>query len=292
MLVLECRGNISGAIQAALGSTEGYAAKCMPLDISAMPKLCILIESTLDTPVDVFLSLCEDVAQAVLMRAANEKAESIFAGRLLLWKRLFESQGTDALGYEARLGLLAEIIHLRELLMAGSDQIEMMEWWTGPDKLATDFQSPHARTEVKATTTRKQYKVRIHGERQLETHSDRPLSLVAMMFERVVADGVSLPDEVHRVRQMLGAGAGAQIFNAKLLEAGYLMVHEDSYRVDTLRLLETREYQVAEDFPRIKQADVPEGIGDLQFSIDLSACEPYRKEPGYSIRCLLGVRKT
>jgi hypothetical protein len=289
LLVLECRASPGGAIQAALASTEGYSARCALLDISSTPKLCIIIESTPETPFEVFLSLCEDVAQTVLQRGQNEDAENAFAGRLLLWRRLFENRGAEGLGYEARLGLLAEIIHLRELITAGGEPAELITWWTGPDKLATDFQSPHGRTEVKATTTRKQYKVHINGERQLESLDGRPLSLVAMMFERVVADGVSLPDEVLHTRQLLGPGAASQLFGAKLLEAGYLSAHEDSYRTDSLKLLETREYRVQPGFPRIESVDVSEGVGDLQYTIDLSACEPFRLAPGSAAHSLLGL---
>jgi len=288
LLVLECRASPGGAIQAALASTQGYSARCAPLDISSTPKLCIIIESTAETPFEVFLSLCEDVAQSVFNRSDGEDAESVFAGRLLLWRRLFESRGTDGLGFEARLGLLAEIIHLRALIAAGGQPMEIVTWWTGPDRLATDFQSVHGRTEVKATTSRKQYKVRINGERQLESLDGRPLSLVAMMFERVVADGISLPEEVLRTKQLLGAGATGQLFGAKLLEAGYLSAHEDLYRTDSLRLLEMREYRVVSGFPRFESVNVPEGVGDLQYSIDLSACEPFRLAPGSAVRSLLG----
>ena len=289
LLVLECLKIPAEGILQALRSTDGYLAKCASLDIGSAPKVCLFLESTPETPKEVFESLCEDVSQCVLSRKASESAEDIFAGRLLLWKRLFDSRRAAGLTEEERLGLLAEIIHLRDILGRWKDAAGVMISWTGPDRLANDFQSSSGRTEVKATTTRRQYKIRINGERQLETIDERPLCLVAMMFERVVSDGFSLPTVIRQLREHLGAGSsGAELFNAKLLEGGYLDIHEQAYAGDCFRLNEQREYRVLDGFPRIISENVPEGVGDLQYSIDLSSCEKFRVAEGTAAKILSG----
>ncbi|MDE1169853.1 MAG: PD-(D/E)XK motif protein [Verrucomicrobium sp.] len=288
MLVLACKGPLTREIRTILTSSEGYATKYAVLDLSSRSQPSIIIESTAGTPIAVFESLCEDVATSVLQRSPSQEAEEVFSGRLLLWRRLFESRRTEGLGFEERLGLLAELTHLKDLILAGGDPLSVLTWWTGPEKLTTDFQSPHARTEVKATATKRQYKIRIHGERQLESLDHRPLSLVAMMFERVVADGVSLPEEVATIRHLLGTGVAEQMFGSKLLEGGYLSAHEEEYRGESLRLVERREYQVGKEFPHIASESIPEGVGDLGYSLDLSACEPFRMKEGSAISALLG----
>jgi hypothetical protein len=39
--------------------------------------------------------------------------------------------------------------------------------------------------------------------------------------------------------------------------------------------MEMKFFEVVESFPRLLQKDLPDGIGDLNYSVILAACAPY-----------------
>jgi hypothetical protein len=233
--------------------------------------LHLLIESASPSFNEVFGYVANDVAGHVFQRPASSKAVSSFLGRLDRWKRFFESAGGEGLSEIAAQGLLAELIFLRDFAIPESETPEAAVLsWAVPEPLSKDFQYRAGAVEVKSSASREHTKVLITGERQLDDTGFESLYLLAVLLEKVSVGGFSLPETVDSVRAMLSDGRARGLFEEKLVAYGYLDVHVSKYERRYI-LQRMRAFHVREGFPRVPSV-LPDGVGDLSYTIVLSAC--------------------
>ena len=64
------------------------------------------------------------------------------------------------------------------------------------------------------------------------------------------------------------------LFQIKLAKYGFNEVHGDKYTIG-FSIQEMKFFEIVEEFPRILQRNLPDGIGDLKYSIVVSACNPF-----------------
>jgi hypothetical protein len=241
--------------------------------------LHLFIESAAPSFNEVFGYLAGDVAEHVFRRPVSSQAIAVFLGRLDRWKRFFETAGGDGLSEISAQGLLAELVFLRDFAIVDSETHEAAVLsWALPDPLSKDFQYSNGAIEVKCSATREHTKVHISGERQLDGTGLVSLYLLAVLLERVATGGFNLPETVISLRNTLGDGVARNHFEEKLLEYGYLDVHIPRY--DRRYMLQRlRAFQVRNGFPRVP-AILPDGVGDLSYTLALSACAPFEVDPG------------
>jgi hypothetical protein len=67
--------------------------------------------------------------------------------------------------------------------------------------------------------------------------------------------------------------AAADLFEERLAASGYC--DDDDYADDLFVIISSSFYEVAEGFPRIVRADVPEGVTEVAYSVDLIACSSF-----------------
>lgn len=242
--------------------------------------LHLSIESASTTFNEVFGYVANDVAGHVFQRPASSQAVSLFLGRLDRWKRFFESAGGEGLSEIAAQGLLAELIFLRDFAVPESATPEAAVLsWAVPEPLSKDFQYRAGAVEVKSSASREHTKVHINGERQLDDTGFRSLYLLAVLLEKVSADGFNLPEIVDSVRDALSDGQARGLFEERLIAYGYLDVH--AFRYDRRYVLQRmRAFHVRDGFPRVP-AILPDGVGDLNYTIVLSACSTFEVDPGH-----------
>jgi hypothetical protein len=82
---------------------------------------------------------------------------------------------------------------------------------------------------------------------------------------------MTLPDLVTRPRAYLVSSGppSLSIFNDSLLQAGYLDLHADAYQKPHYQGLATQFFLVREGFPRLLTADMPSGILECSYEVDL-----------------------
>jgi hypothetical protein len=236
--------------------------------------LHLSIESAAPSFNAVFGYVASDVAEYVLQRPPSSQAVSSFLSRLDRWKRFFDSASGEGLSEMAAQGLLAELIFLRDFAVSESAAPEdAVLSWAIPEPLSKDFQYRTGAVEVKSSVTREHTRVHITGERQLDDTGFKALYLLAVILERVSAGGFSLPETVDSVRNKLAEGRARGLFEEKLVGYGYLDVHAARYG-GRYMLHRMRAFRVREGFPRVPSI-LPEGVGDLGYTIALSACALY-----------------
>lgn len=239
--------------------------------------LHLFIESAGASFNEVFGHVAGDVAEHVFSRRPPEQALPVFLGRLDRWKRFFESAGGDSLSEIAVQGLLAELLFLRDFAVpAAKSAHAAVASWAVPEPLSKDFQFAKGAVEVKGSASREHTKVRINGERQLDPTGFEVLYLLAVLLEPVVGAGFTLPETIASVRELLGRDMARDLFEEKLIEFGCLDLHFPRYNRRYL-LQRCRAFHVRDGFPRVPTT-LPNGVGDLNYTVALSACVAFEIE--------------
>ena len=119
----------------------------------------------------------------------------------------------------------------------------------------------------------------INSERQLDRAGLQVLFLFHISLDVRAGAGESLPDVVERVRVSLHAEPGARdLFEDRLVQAGYLGTHAPRYADVGYVVRDVHLFRVTEHFPRIVEADLRAGVGDVRYSIGVSDCMPFLVE--------------
>jgi len=204
------------------------------------------------------------------------------------WSRFFERWGQEGLSAERQRGLFGELMILETLLRAGLSPLDGASSWRGSSGAYQDFVRLDAALEVKTTILKEPRKVSISSEKQLDDTDLKSLVLVVLTLNEVESSGITLPNAVVTLRQLLeNDGKASSIFESSLIEAGYLDFDADKYSKQyTIRSREV--FDVRNGFPRI--ISVPPGVGDLRYTVMISACKPFEKTVGEMVWEFVGVR--
>jgi hypothetical protein len=151
--------------------------------------------------------------------------------------------------------------------------------WVGPSGAPQDFRLRGGTAiEVKTSIAREPQSVTINGERQLDDTNIARLFLVSVSIERLPGSGETLVQLVTSIRDSLEHHpVERQAFEDALSEAGYLAVHRERYSDFGFVIRNERSFQVREGFPRIIEAHLPEGVGQIDYRVSLSACASFAR---------------
>lgn len=216
---------------------------------------------------DIFAALVEDLAGAVAPTGDDRAAVSAWTGRLRRWQRLLAQLSTEGLSGERQRGLYAELWLLRHHLLESVGSEESVRGWTGPEAASHDFELAHAAVEVKSTAGKQHQVLRMASERQLDDTGVAALYLFHLSLDARQGEGETLVEAVTAVRGELAATPVATLFEERLLATGYAAAHEPRYRRTAYTVRERNFFHIQEEFPRITEADLPPGVGDVRYSV-------------------------
>jgi len=247
--------------------------------LSGQPHLGVRLKDR--TCADVFSSLAEDVAPRVAAAANPRAAAHALLGRLHRWQK-FLNAGVMGLSPERQRGLYGELHTLHTHLLPAMDISAAITSWRAPLASHQDFQFSSGALEVKTTIAKQPQTVRITSERQLDNTGIPALFLhVVMLDEREVETGAgnvgqSLPSIVATLRSKLaGNPAALELFDDRLLETGYLDADAARYECRQFSLRRELSFLIRDKFPRLIEADLMTGIGDINYALALAACNPF-----------------
>jgi len=121
--------------------------------------------------------------------------------------------------------------------------------------------------------TREPRSVRINNERQLDNRALISMHLFVLTLNKIEGGAVTLPGRVDTLRgKLVGAPLSASKFEHCLISAGYLDRHSNNYE-SHYAIKKQELFNVQEGFPRI--IEVPQGVGNLKYSVFLSACKEH-----------------
>lgn len=225
---------------------------------------------------DVFSILCEDLLLSIAPIISEEKLFKELLNRFEKWKSLFERAFSQGLNPEKQRGLFGELIFLRKYFTFRRNFLGVLNSWVGPSAEAKDFQMNSWALEVKTTLGNNIQKVQISSERQLDSTHLGMLFLYHISLETLHETGESLNQIIDSITNILAEDTYAlHRFKAKLMEAGYFDHHRFLYDSSCYIIKQDIFYLVKDAFPRIQENEIRNGVGEVKYSIVLSACKEY-----------------
>ncbi len=224
---------------------------------------------------DIFSLFIQNILEDIKLSVTENEALSKTLNVISKWKKLFDKINFTGLSMEDQKGLIGELLFLNYLLQNEKTNTNAVNNWTSTEKefQAKDFTIGSTSIEIKFTSS-KQPKVNISNERQLDTDSLSNLFLILYSTEAVKENGFSLNSLVEQTRERILTDETRDIFNGKLQLNGYFDDDSEHYtRMYSLK--KTYAFAVTEKFPKIIKSQLPLGIFDTSYSIEISALENF-----------------
>jgi len=229
-----------------------------------------LIDQTL---IGLFETFCRDIVAAGEQASGREEALVRTVQRARRWHHLLRGGATGELGLEEQMGLIGELVFLRELV-ANFGPDAACEAWKGPEGASKDFEFPSACIEVKARRAAARPSVSISSLDQLADVDNARLFLrVTDVATAMAPEGMTLHDHVAATITVLQASEFAvNRLDQLLMDSGY----DPAHRYDDRRwfIRGNRDFEVMDGFPRISPP-LASGVGNVRYSVGLAECAPF-----------------
>ena len=225
---------------------------------------------------DIFSVLCEDLIISISSVKNENQLYRELLNRFEKWKSLFDRASSQGLTPEEQRGLYGELTFLRKLLYRNSDIQNIITSWVGVEKQIRDFQFGNWSIEIKTTHGNNHQKILISNERQLDITNLDNLFLFHLSLESRLHSGETLNEVVDSIALILEKDfSSLSRFKNKLLEVGYFENHRIHYSETGYFIRNEVFYKVENEFPRIEEAEIRNGVGDVKYSIIISQCSEY-----------------
>jgi hypothetical protein len=262
-------GFASAKVPAAEKLPEGHGFEVSRADPHDDGKTWLALTRKESGSIELFAEMVGDVAGAMDAEAADgeERILRTLLSRVRAWQE-FMRKGHQALSLEAEIGLYGELAFLGMAIEAGVPAPLVLDAWVGPLDGVQDFEIGAGALEVKTTLSSHGFPARIGSLVQLDDSVRKPLFVAAVrLAER--DSGQTLPALVAAVRRNLNVDPGAErVYSDRLHAAGYHDSHADRYQ-RRFSVLQTRVVEVGDGFPRIVRGNIPDGITNVVYEIDL-----------------------
>jgi hypothetical protein len=223
---------------------------------------------------EIFGRLCQDLVDFTRDAVPQNGAEALLR-RVARWRKLLEFGQSTILSGAALRGLVGELWFLRFVALDRVGTDLAIKSWVGPFEAPQDFVFDDLAVEIKALSPGLE-RVTISSMQQLHA-ADIALFLAVVILapaDQNAADTFTVGQLVRSVRDIAGARASALLeLELRLAEAGY-SDHEE-YERTWYRVTHVRYFNIRGDFPRLTREQVPAGILDTTYTIDLGACKAY-----------------
>lgn len=227
---------------------------------------------------EIFYLLCNDIVDATIACKDPGSALQVMMRRTWRWHQLLRGERDGRLSPEAQKGLIGELDFLVTSLLPHFSASEVLNFWEGPSGSPKDFVIGSRCVEVKARRGAARPFLSISSEHQLDIGEFYALYLYVVDLSACSdndPEGFTLNDAVDKAFSLFCEKdpGSVSILESKLLEVGYLK--EDDYSDKSWIKLGVIGYAVTDDFPKIVDTQLPAGIEDVKYKIDLSSITKY-----------------
>lgn len=237
---------------------------------------------------DIFTTLVQDIVDYLASVTDGRAAISAFITRLKRWQTFLEKHNPEGLSEIAQQGLYGELWFLRQVVLPHLGMSNGLRNWTGPKATQQDFQFSRCAVEVKTTSAKQHQKLAIASERQLDDTGAGTIVLLHLSLDVRQGQGETLPEIVANVRSLVAGDAIARDELENLLfEIGYLDIHTNRYENIGYTIREHNYFRVGEDFPKIIESDLRNGVGDVRYTISVAECKRFSM-PELEVIALIG----
>ena len=226
---------------------------------------------------DVFAALAQDVLSCLATAKDEKSGVRALLDRLHRWVDFFQRQKNNGLSENEQQGLFGELWVMKNTLLRHLAAEDAVHSWQGPGGANQDFHLPSCAVEVKTSVSSPHERVSVSNVLQLDETGVPALVMAHLSLDRHRSMGETLPGIVGDIRRCLAEDAPhlTGVFNALLVNSGYLEVHLNQYLDTGYHVRHARYYRVRDGFPRILEHNLQEGIGDVRYTVVMSACVPF-----------------
>lgn len=231
------------------------------------------ISQTIPETENIFELFVSDICNDIVNLASFSSLEFTLISSLNEWKVFFEKYTEELLPLSVQQGLFGELSFLESYILKKYTAYEAMCYWTGAKRTNHDFQLHGTAVEVKTSAGKQHKKIQINSEKQLDTTGLKKLFLALYCLNiHDNAPEKSISSKVESVRNIISEDPAAlTIFEAQLTRVGYnknlAHLYISGFSVSKIKL-----YGITAGFPAITTSMLPEGVGDLKYSVMISSC--------------------
>ena len=221
---------------------------------------------------EYFCTFCADIIDSTIDVIDDKQAYKIICDRYFAWKKLFKPQ-QGKLAENELMGLIGEMLFMRDYMLRMYPAITAIESWTGPEPAHKDYSVDDAWYEVKTITVGKD-SVKISSLEQLDSDTQGTLVVYALEKMSPTYNGVRINKLVTSILDKVQTPMLRELFLTKLTMAGFEFNPENDKFVYDIHDFMT--YKVDETFPKLSNKNIPLAINKVQYEIILSEIEDYK----------------
>jgi|GEM_PF-5924263 hypothetical protein len=227
---------------------------------------------------DIFFHLSQDLMNAARLSESINGLINLVHKRLLRWKSLFTGDRVRLPGLNEIIGLIGELLFLKEWVLNTYDYQKSLEIWQGPLQKSQDFVFNKGSVEVKSMVKGKHETVHISSLEQL--YSEEESSLVLCIYELIASDSHDSDQTVNLydlVEDLIKSVELEDIYLAEswrqhLARAGY--VPTEALKHPVFQIGRNRSYEVSDTFPCIKEP-LPEAVERVRYELRVSLLDSH-----------------
>lgn len=227
---------------------------------------------------DAFFSFCENMVDSVIGIYDESVALSLLRRRFITWKTLFQKASTQSISKESQIGLLGELIVLKEVLSPKYGINTAVKSWGGPRMQSKDFTICDTWYEVKTVGSTID-NVQIASLAQLDSQSIGHLVIVRVetVSSEYCGNCFGIVDLIKEILLTISDEKIEELFISKINNIGIdILKIEDTDRFDVKSIT---KYLVTDDFPRITKESVPfPEITSVQYEISIASISRFKEE--------------
>ncbi len=222
---------------------------------------------------EYFCTFCHDLLDSVQVITDDDSAYKTLRSRYYSWRQLFRPDNARLSESEV-MGLIGELLFLKNQMIPKYGIDVALESWMGPEKTHKDFSVGNDWFEIKTISFGKET-VRISSIEQLDSEIDGQLFIYELEKMSPNFDGIKLGTLAKSIIELLETSSQRESFMAKLELYGFDFSKEyDSFAYS---LNNSSQYNVIQDeFPRLQRSFLPVAITRVQYEISLSEIESFK----------------
>ena len=212
--------------------------------------------------IEMFNLVAKEIVKQIILHHGNPRQTCINV--VTRWKK-FWANNSKPLGYEQILGIFGELYFINNILIPTTDA-NRIQYWRGPHGERHDFQCENWHLEVKSSSKLNPI-VRIHGHDQLIPPYGKDLLLFFLAVSKESGSKHCIESESNSIREHLKHNLDLlNYFEDSLAESGWGPAQEDIH----FNIKRADIYVVDKGFPTIGLNNLPTGITQIDYNIDLN----------------------
>lgn len=219
----------------------------------------------------IFYKFCDDLVESTRAIFDESIGMTLVCKRFNLWKKLFYKLNKNTLSEQQQMGLIAELLFLKEDMFKKYEIVKAIDSWSGTDNTHKDFSIDDDWYEIKSTVS-SSLTIKISSLEQLDAENEG--LLVVYEFEKMSGqfNGLTLNSVVNDVLSMVDSDE-EDILIKKLQNVGWEV--NDEYDKICFRNVSKNYYLVNDSFPRLSKNNLNPSVVKIKYEILKRDLETY-----------------